>query len=206
MDVVQQPEVLAPSARCSLPKKYIANVVHSKTLASRHAASYGSFATAWFVFASAAGTTLSVAKTFDGATCQNTPMTPVTNRDALLRSGGDKYWIDANNCLHLKLTDPGHPWQYTDSFARDGLYVEEEVRASMHLRCLLTCLLTFMAHVSIDYAKPSIHCRCQPAQGATSVATAQLSNASTRQTLLITQDCGMRPACVLVRYVCWNTC
>lgn len=70
---------------------------------------------------------MSVAKTFDGASCQNVPLTPVTNRDALLRSGGDKYWIDTNNCLHLKLTDPGHPWQYTDNFTRDGLYVEEEV-------------------------------------------------------------------------------
>lgn len=36
--------------------------------------------------------------------------------------------VDSNNCLHLKLTDPGHPWEYSDSFQRDGMYVEEEIR------------------------------------------------------------------------------
>jgi len=68
-----------------------------------------------------------VAKTFDWAACQNvTSLTRVTTRDALLRGGGNDYWVDANNCLHLKLTDPGHPWQYTDSFTRDSMYIEEE--------------------------------------------------------------------------------
>jgi hypothetical protein len=82
-----------------------------------------------------------VAKTFDYASCQNVPLTPVTTRDSLLRSGGDKYWVDTNNCLHLKLTDPGHPWQYTDSFQRDGLYVEEEVSDTLPAMCVLayTC-------------------------------------------------------------------
>jgi hypothetical protein len=51
----------------------------------------------------------------------------VPTRDALLRSGGDKYWLDSNNCLHLKLTDLGLPWQYTSSFQRDGMYIEEVV-------------------------------------------------------------------------------
>ncbi len=57
----------------------------------------------------------------------NTPVTPVTTREALLASGGNNYFVDRNTCLHLKLTDPGHPWQYTDSFQRDGMYIEEKV-------------------------------------------------------------------------------
>jgi hypothetical protein len=60
-------------------------------------------------------------------TCQNQAVAPVPTRDALLRSGGDKYWLDSNNCLHLKLTDLGLPWQYTSSFQRDGMYIEEVV-------------------------------------------------------------------------------
>lgn len=76
-----------------------------------------------------AGTTFTAAKTFDWATCQNEPaLTPVNTRDALLRSGGNTYFVDGNNCLHLKLTDPGNPWApYTDNFARDGMSIEEEV-------------------------------------------------------------------------------
>lgn len=46
----------------------------------------------------------------------------------MLAGAGDTYWVDSGNCLHLKITDPGNPWQYTNSFQRDGLYVEEEVR------------------------------------------------------------------------------
>jgi hypothetical protein len=69
-----------------------------------------------------------VRKTFDWNSCQNfDPLSPVSTRDALLRSGGNNYWIDANNCLHLKLTDPGSPTIYTDSFTRDDMYIEEEV-------------------------------------------------------------------------------
>jgi hypothetical protein len=45
----------------------------------------------------------------------------------LLASGGNNFWVDANSCLHLKLTDPGHHWQYTNSFQRDGMYIEEPV-------------------------------------------------------------------------------
>jgi hypothetical protein len=52
----------------------------------------------------------------------------VSSRAALLASGGNNYWVDVNNCLHLKLTDPGHPWQYSNSFQRDGMYIEEPVR------------------------------------------------------------------------------
>jgi hypothetical protein len=37
------------------------------------------------------------------------------------------FLVDANSCLHLKLTDPGHHWQYTNSFQRDGMYIEEPV-------------------------------------------------------------------------------
>jgi hypothetical protein len=78
--------------------------------------------------APAAGTTFTIQKTFDYANCQNTAVTPVTTRTELLASGGDKYWVDGNTCLHLKLTDPGHPWEYTRGFTRDGMYIEEEVR------------------------------------------------------------------------------
>jgi hypothetical protein len=52
----------------------------------------------------------------------------VSSRAALLSSGGNNFWVDSNNCLHLKLTDPGHHWQLTNSFQRDGLYIEEPVR------------------------------------------------------------------------------
>lgn len=77
------------------------------------------------------GTTFAIKKTFDWASCQNiAALSSVSSRDALLRSGGNSYWVDGNNCLHLKMTDPGHPWQYTDGFTRDGLYVEEEVSCS----------------------------------------------------------------------------
>jgi hypothetical protein len=51
----------------------------------------------------------------------------VTSRAVLLASGGNNFWVDANSCLHLKLTDPGHHWQYTNSFQRDGMYIEEPV-------------------------------------------------------------------------------
>lgn len=78
-------------------------------------------------------------KKFDWASCQDVnPLTPVTSRDALLRSGGDNYWVDPNNCLHLKLTDPGHPWKYTDGFTRDGMYIEEEVSPT-HLNYTVCC-------------------------------------------------------------------
>ena len=81
-----------------------------------------------FAVALPTGTTFTVQKVFDWASCQDTAVLPVNNRTALLASGGDKYWVDGNTCLHLKLTDPGHPWEYTRGFARDGMYIEEEVR------------------------------------------------------------------------------
>ncbi|KAF6266444.1 hypothetical protein COO60DRAFT_1669869 [Scenedesmus sp. NREL 46B-D3] len=76
-----------------------------------------------------AGTAFMVSKTFDFSGCQDVDaLTPVSSRAALLASGGNNFWVDANSCLHLKLTDPGHPWQYTNNFQRDGMYVEEPVR------------------------------------------------------------------------------
>lgn len=54
-------------------------------------------------------------------------MTPVSNRTDFLASGGNNYYVDSNNCLHLKLTDPGAPWAYTNSFERDGMYIEKAV-------------------------------------------------------------------------------
>ena len=42
------------------------------------------------------------------------PLLQVPTRDALLRSiNGSTYWVDSNNCLNLKLTDPGQPGQYS---------------------------------------------------------------------------------------------
>ncbi|WIA35607.1 hypothetical protein OEZ86_004028 [Tetradesmus obliquus] len=75
------------------------------------------------------GTTFTISKLFEWADCQNIdPLTPVASRAALLASGGNNFWVDANSCLHLKLTDPGAHWKYTDSFQRDGLYIEEPIR------------------------------------------------------------------------------
>jgi len=64
---------------------------------------------------------------FGWASCQTGSVSRVLTREAVLAGGGDTYHVDANGCLHLKLTDPGHPWLYSDSFQREGLYVEETV-------------------------------------------------------------------------------
>ena len=74
------------------------------------------------------GTTFTISRTFQWADCQNGAVTRVTGRTALLASGGDKYWVDGNNCLHMKLMDPGQPWEWTKGFSRDGMYIEETVR------------------------------------------------------------------------------
>jgi hypothetical protein len=77
----------------------------------------------------ASGTTITVAKKFDWSSCMDyASLTPVTTRPQLLASAGNSFFVDSNTCLHLKLTDPGHPWQpYYKSFERDGMYIEEEV-------------------------------------------------------------------------------
>jgi hypothetical protein len=55
-------------------------------------------------------------------------MPRAASRAELVASNGTSFWVDANTCLHLKITDPGQPWKYTDSFQRDGMYIEEEIR------------------------------------------------------------------------------
>lgn len=94
-----------------------------------------------------AGTSITISKVFSWADCQSTSVSQVSTREALLAGGGDTYYVDANGCLHLKLTDPGHPWLYSSSFQREGLSIEETVgpagagclRCTVK-RCLLCCV------------------------------------------------------------------
>lgn len=60
------------------------------------------------------GTTFSVARTSQWASCTNTAqLTRVASRAALAAtSDGRSYWVDTNGCLHLKIVDPGLPWEY----------------------------------------------------------------------------------------------
>ena len=62
------------------------------------------------------GTTFSVARTYKWSSCQGTAsLTKVASRSGLWAStDGNSYYVDGNNCLHLKLTDPGRTWQYQD--------------------------------------------------------------------------------------------
>lgn len=78
-----------------------------------------------------------MAKTFQWASCQNAnSLVPVSSRAALLASGGNNYFADTaadgSACLHLKITDPGHPWKLSDSFVRDGMAIEETVCDGPH--------------------------------------------------------------------------
>jgi hypothetical protein len=48
---------------------------------------------------------LSTAAYLYACSCQTiNPLTPVSSRAALLASGGNNFWVDANSCLYIKLT------------------------------------------------------------------------------------------------------
>eukprot|EP00775_Hariotina_reticulata_P004485 gene4485-4739_t len=74
-----------------------------------------------------AGTSFKITKIVNGAKCLNVDLTQVDSRYELLRGGGHSYWVDGNNCLHLKLTDVATEAAgvYQGSqFIRNGLYLD----------------------------------------------------------------------------------
>ena len=72
------------------------------------------------------GATLTVTRSFAWSNCQAAPMRRVGSRATLMTTtDGGAYFVDAAGCLHLKIADPGRPWQLDASFEREGLRVEE---------------------------------------------------------------------------------
>ncbi len=92
-----------------------------------------------------AGTSFSISRKFLWFSNMDVPaLTKVGSRAALAWStDGNSYFVDGSNCLHLKLTDPGHPWQYNDGWVTGrpagGGWAREQTGC---VRCVRGCKLS----------------------------------------------------------------